>query len=48
VTWEMEEGEYVQNHNIAFASTWWEIDGPAISTGTVTTRSSGATRRARW
>jgi FG-GAP-like repeat len=27
VTWEMENNEYVVNHNIAFASTGWSIDG---------------------
>jgi FG-GAP-like repeat/RTX calcium-binding nonapeptide repeat (4 copies) len=29
VTWEMENGEYVSNHNIAFASVGWEIEGLA-------------------
>jgi hypothetical protein len=27
VTWELENGGYVVNHNIAFASTGWEIRG---------------------
>ena len=48
VTWEMEDGAYVRNHNIAFASTGWRIEGLGDFDGDGDSDSSGATTTARW